>query len=236
MLLNEEFQVDKSGCKMLEIYAPSFIADELQIFGEPNLDYIQREIAWYESQSLYVTEIPGGTPTIWTKVATPYGLINSNYGWMIFSEENGSQYENALRALLKNKDTRQAEMIYTRPTMHFDATFDGMSDFCCTNSHMYLIRDGRLHVHVKMRSNDAWAGYRNDRAWALHVRNKLLSDLRHRYQDLKPGNVYWTASSLHVYQRDFYLVDWYNKAPEGSKRYHVTREVYRNTYPDSPWS
>ena len=51
------------------------------------------------------------------------------------------------------------------------------NDFICTNAVSYYIRNSKLETVVQMRSNDAWAGYRNDYAWQLHVRDKLLQEL-----------------------------------------------------------
>ena len=67
------------GVKLLELIGVQFIADENRIFGTPNDDYIQRELEWYQSQSLNVNDIPGNTPQIWKQVASPDGIINSNY-------------------------------------------------------------------------------------------------------------------------------------------------------------
>jgi len=85
----EEFVIDKTGVKTIELINASFIADEESIFGEPNHDYIRREIDWYLSKSLNVNDIPGKVPEIWKQVADNKGNINSNYGWCIFSPENG---------------------------------------------------------------------------------------------------------------------------------------------------
>ena len=144
-LHNEDFVTDKTGVKTVEIMNASFIADEDAIIGTPNQDYIERELQWYKSMSLNVNDIPGGPPEIWKRVATTYGRINSNYGWCIYSKENGNQYENVLDELTRNPDTRRATMIYTRPSMHYDYNRDGMSDFMCTNAVQYLIRDGKVN-------------------------------------------------------------------------------------------
>jgi thymidylate synthase len=200
-LSHEDFVIDKSGCKMLEIMGASFIANELVIFGTLNTDYAEREVQWYESQSLNVNDIPGETPAIWKAVATPDGRINSNYGYLIFSEENGNQYRNVLNELKQNPFSRRATMIYTRPSIWSDYNKDGMSDFICTNAVGYMIRDGKLHAHVVMRSNDSFFGYRNDRYWQNYVLKKLASDLH-----AEVGNIYWTCTSLHIYERHFHLV------------------------------
>lgn len=208
------FVTDKSGVKTLEIVNACFIANEESIFGKPNEDYIRRELAWYESQSLNVNDIPAPVPEIWKKCATPEGLINSNYGYMIYSEGNGFQYSNVLKTLLNFPDSRRAEMIYTRPEMHFEYATGGMSDFCCTEAVQYLIRDNKLHTIVKMRSNDAWAGYRNDYAWQVHVRNKLLRELNEVGNSYERGLIYWNAGSLHIYEKQHYLVKHYSDTGE----------------------
>jgi hypothetical protein len=129
---NKEFVVDKSGSQMIEIINANFKADEDIIFGEPNLDYVERELQWYNSQSLKVADIPGGTPAIWKQVAgKTTGEINSNYGWAILSPVNFNQYESAKIELIKNRDSRRSIMIYTRPSMQIDYNRDGMSDFMC---------------------------------------------------------------------------------------------------------
>lgn len=206
----EEFVIDKSGVEVVEILGSSFIADEPTIFGTVNEDWSRRELAWYDSQSLNVNDIPAPVPSIWKQVATPEGLINSNYGWCIYSSSNGYQYRHALGSLLKDPFSRRAEMIYTRPTMHEIYNSGGMSDFICTEAVQYFIRDNKLHVVVKMRSNDAIHGFKGDFFWQKTVQERLLSDLniagRNSY---KPGLIYWSAGSLHIYKRHFNLIEEY---------------------------
>lgn len=216
-LLNEErFVVDKTGVKTIEIIGDSFLADEDHIFGKVNKTYTQRELDWYLSMSLNVNDLED-TPKIWKDVATREGYINSNYGYLVFHPNNGFQYDFVRDELKKNPNSRRAEMIYTRPSMHTDYNRDGMSDFCCTNSVSYFIRDRRLHAHVKMRSNDIVYGYRNDYFWQKYVLNRLANDL-----EISIGDIYWTASSLHIYERHFYLLDHWHQ----TKETHVERKMY----------
>lgn len=237
LLLRDQFVIDKSGVKTIEIVGVSFIANEPFIFGAVNEDYVRRELEWYNSMSRNVKDIPGGTPAIWTAVSSkanlhyPEGTINSNYGWMMYSAENNFQYLNVLKELRLNPFSRRALAIYNRPTMHQDYKIDGMSDFVCTNAVQYLIRDGFLDVVVQMRSNDAWAGYRNDYAWQKHVQEILVRDLEADHEVLVPGTITWQVGSLHVYEKDFYLVHHY----EHSGQTHITKAEYREKYPESPW-
>jgi thymidylate synthase len=113
-----------------------------------------------------------------------------------------SQYEQALQELKKNPESRRAIMIYTRPSMWLDYNKNGRSDFMCTNAVQYLLRNGKLHAVVQMRSNDAVFGYKNDRAWQQHVLEKLAGDL-----GVPVGDLYWNVGSLHVYARHYHLVD-----------------------------
>lgn len=193
-----EFVVDKTGVKTLEILGATFIADEDWIISKPNEDYIARELEWYESQSLFVKDIPGKTPQIWENVSSINGEINSNYGWTIYSEANYFQYESVKAELIKNPNSRRAVMIYNRPSMQVDYNRDGMSDFMCTFAHGFHIRNNKLHSHVLMRSTDSVFGYNNDYAWFRYVQKKLATDMK-----IEIGDMIWTSSSLHVYERHF---------------------------------
>lgn len=197
-LFKDNFDESKD---MQELIGVSFIADEDSIFGEVNYDYVDREIAWYNSQSLCVYDIPGETPKIWLDVSNTLGEINSNYGWCIFSKENGSQYDNVLYTLKTEPNSRRGSMIYTRPSMQRDYNYLGMSDFMCTNAVNYFIRDNKLHAVVQMRSNDVVYGYKNDRAWQTYVLNKLADDL-----GIEAGDLVWNAASLHIYPRHYDLL------------------------------
>ena len=198
-LKSERFVTDKTGVKTIEMLGASFEADEPSIFGDVNDDYIQRELEWYKSMSLYVDDIPGITPAIWKNVASTEGKINSNYGWAIYSEDNGYQYLHVLGELKLNPNSRRAVMIYTRPTMHNDYNQDGMSDFMCTNAVQYMIRDGQLVAIVQMRSNDVVFGYRNDYAWQKYVADELSADL----ELSREPKIIWQVGNLHVYERHF---------------------------------
>jgi thymidylate synthase len=198
-LMDSNFVTDKTGVKTIEMIGATFEADEPTIFGEINEDYIQRELEWYKSMSLYVDDIPGITPAIWQQVADRGGKINSNYGWAIYHKDNHLQYANVLNELTFSPNSRRAVMIYTRPTMWNDYNRDGMSDFMCTNAVQYMIRDGQLVAIVQMRSNDVVFGYRNDYAWQKYVADMLTIDLG---LDVEP-KIIWHVGSLHVYERHF---------------------------------
>lgn len=193
----EDFVIDKTGSKTIELINVSFEADEDYIVRKPNMPYLEKELKWYLSESRNVNDIED-TPKIWRDVASKYGQINSNYGWCIFSEENYNQYMHVLLELQKNPNSRRAVMLYNRPSMHIDFKSEGMNDFICTYGQQFFIRDDKLVSNYIMRSNDAVFGYNNDVAWAKYVHNKLAKHLR-----IEVGAVNWYAASLHIYSRHF---------------------------------
>lgn len=204
LLRNEDYVIDKTGSKTIEIIGAQFIADEPSIFGTVNEEWNTRELNWYKSQSLNVYDIEEPVPAVWKAVSSTeneIGRINSNYGWCVWSTENGSQYEHALAELKRNPDSRRAQMIYTRPSMHTDWNKDGMSDFMCCSNTVHHIRNGKLISNIYFRSNDAIFGYKGDYAWMKHVHENLAKDL-----NVEQGDIIWNAASLHVYERHFKFV------------------------------
>ena len=218
---SNDFRITKDGTKTVELQNVHFICDKDWIVREPNYDYAQREIAWYESQSLNVYDIEGTVPTIWKQVADVNGDINSNYGWMIFSKENGSQYQNCLWSLLNDPTTRQAVMIYNRPSMQQDWNKNHMHDFCCTFAVQCFLNEKvddsipvvlksyyELKYIVYQRSCDAIFGFNNDHLWHKYVANKIATDLSNKLNcEIKVVPIEYNAGSLHVYERHFKFLE-----------------------------
>ena len=201
------FREGKYG-KTVEIQNAHFLTDKDWIIREPNYDYAKREIEWYESQSLYVKDIPGDTPKIWQACADKDGKINSNYGWCIFSDENSSQYDHCLNRLLDDHHTREACMIYTRPSMQVDCNSNGMHDFMCTYSTQVFLNEVsdnkyRLDYTVFQRSCDACFGYNNDNLWHRYIMRKLVDELDKHSINAILGDMTYNCGSLHVYERHF---------------------------------
>ena len=200
---DQDFEEDGN----LEILGASFITDEESIFGKPNAKYQQAEVIWYNSQSCNtdkLRDIYGKVPAIWEHVANTKGHVNSNYGFLIHSALNGSQYENAYRELKRNPNSRRATMIYLNPDMHQRHREHGKDDFVCTNAVTYYNKLGILHAVVQMRSNDVVFGYINDYYWQFKVLERLAGDL-----ELEVGGIIWQAQSLHMYPRHFNLIEDY---------------------------
>lgn len=202
--------------KTIEIQNAHFVCDKDWIIREPNYEYAKREIEWYKTQSLYVEDIPGNTPKIWNDCADDEGMVNSNYGWCIWSNENGNQYKNCLRTLINDPYSRQAVMFYNRPTMHKDANKNGKHDFMCTYCVQVFLnpiaKDGSTKYELKyivyMRSNDAVYGFDNDVLWHKYVAERLANDLTTALNvTVAPTPIEWNAGSLHVYERHFKFLE-----------------------------
>jgi thymidylate synthase len=206
----ERFTEDRNGGKTIELLNASFIANEDAIFGTVNREYVDAELAWYESESRNINDIYGPDkepPKAWQMTANSNGEINSNYGHLIYNGGHWNQYDSALKTLVESPDSRRAIMIYNRPSIQFEYNWNDINDFICTNAVSYYIRENQLNVVVQMRSNDVIFGYKNDLAWQQHVQSKFLND----YNDitgskLTAGQIHWQVANLHVYEKHFHLV------------------------------
>ncbi len=184
----------------------------LNIFNRPfKKDYLEKEHKWYMSQDL---SIKGWMDDIkiWNYCASKDDkqLINSNYGWCVFSKENGDQYENCLKKMKEDVNTREALMIYTRPSMHIDAVENGKHDFMCTVSAQAMIRNGKLYYIVTQRSCDLVTGLSFDFPWHCFVYQMMYEELKQTYPELERGSIFYNIGSLHVYDRHENLLKAYS--------------------------
>lgn len=229
-LLNEQ-KPTENGTK--ELLHTVFLADKNYIVRKPKEPYQTNELEWFISQSRNIQDLrsfAGFIPKIWNNIADVHDIINSNYGWCCLSEENGSQFDNAMKHLEKDKSSRRAIMIYNRPSMHKDWSQDRMyncdgntfpvngyswhkfnrevyksinGDFmCCQNNH-FIIRDNKLIMTVHMRSLDAVYGYNADYIWFDWIFNKAVQYLKKTYPEIERGELVIYADSVHVYEKHY---------------------------------
>lgn len=229
-LLNEQ-EPNENGTK--ELLHTVFLADKNYIVRKPKEPYQTNELEWFISQSRNVEDLKsfaGFIPKIWNDIADVEDIINSNYGWCCLSKENGSQFDNAMKHLEKDKNSRRAIMIYNRPTMHDDWSSKRVArihdkprlvenyswhyltdkeygelrgDFmCCQNNH-FIIRDNKLIMTVHMRSLDAVYGYNADYIWFDWIFNKAVQYLKKTYPELERGEMVIYADSVHVYEMHY---------------------------------
>lgn len=199
-LLAEQIQLDP--------YSPYVYIDKN--FQTPK-KYVKAELDWYKSMDLSIIGHEGieSNPT-WQSCCTKDDKkeINSNYGWCVFSDENGSQYDNCLEVLTKDKTSRNGIIMYNRPSIYKDYKRDGMHDMICTMQSQFFIRNVKkistlFMVHT-MRSNDVRYGFIcSDLAWNCFVYQNMYEDLKKVYPMLEPGTIIWTSNSMHLYSRHY---------------------------------
>lgn len=195
---------------LLDPYSPYIYLSK--DFSTPK-KYVKAELDWYKSMDLSIIGHEGieSNPT-WQSCCTKDEKkeINSNYGWCVFSEENGSQYDNCLEVLKKDKTTRNAIIVYNRPSIYKDYKRNGMHDMICTMYSHFFIRNNKLMMVHNMRSNDIRYGFIcSDLAWNCFVYQNLYEDLKETYPDLEVGQIIWTSDSMHLYSRHFEALEKY---------------------------
>lgn len=183
----------------------------LNVFDRPfKHDYLEKEHKWYMSMDRSIIGWMDDIK-IWNFCASKDEKkeINSNYGWCVFSEENGSQYENCLQKLKDDVNTREAMMIYTRPSIHKDAVENGKHDFICTNYAHVFIRRNKLMYIVSQRSCDIVTGLSFDFPWHCFIYQMMYEELKQTYPDLEVDEIQYNIDSLHIYERHENLISAY---------------------------
>lgn len=105
-----------------------------------------------------------------------------------------------VNALRDDLDTRQATLTLWRPSP------PKTKDVPCTVALDFKIRQGRLNLHVFMRSSDVWLGVPYDAfnfsMMACHVL-ELYNDGKDAWEQVSPGTCFLTAASAHLYERNW---------------------------------
>lgn len=184
-------------------FKPTYVFD-LGKHIKTNVKYCKQELDWYNSQSLSIKGYVDNVK-IWRECASKDDKmeVNSNYGYLVFGEGNGSQFMHALNHLLNDETSRNAVIIYNRPSIHDDMHENGKHDMICTMYSQFFIRENKLYMKNDMRSNDLVFGFLNDFFWASKVYHTMYDLLQDAYPTLEFGDIFWNCSSLHVYERHF---------------------------------
>jgi len=167
-----------------------------------NKDYLTKEKEWYLSKDLSTQKM--FDIAIWNAVKDSSNQVNSNYGYLVYSKGNFNQIEHVVKKLKEDKNTRQAVIIYNRPSIHLEWDDLGSKDFICTFYQHFFIRDNKLDCITSMRSNDCIFGTFNDIPWFEYVYNDVFSRLD---GGIEKGTLVFTANSFHCYSRHFSVLD-----------------------------
>jgi thymidylate synthase len=165
-----------------------------------NLNYIKKEFLWYLKGDRFDTSIKDYA-SLWKGLINDDGSINSNYGQYIFT---GDQFYNVIHTLCNDKDSRRASiMILTG-----DHLLSFTNDYPCTYALNFRIRNNKLNMSVRMRSQDAIFGMTNDAPAFSFIHEMLYVYLRDDiYRDLELGNYNHVSDSFHIYEKHYNMMD-----------------------------
>ena len=179
------------------------------IFSTPSRDYkssyLNKELELYFKGEMSAEEF-GKASKFWLQLANPDGNINSNYGYHVFyrpiETKFGTiknQWTYAKTQLLNDKDTRQALIFISTPSVQFK----GNKDFICTLNYVFNIDEfNKLHLTVNRRSQDLYFGLPYDYAFEFLLLYKMWNELKSTYKDLKIGSYTMFCNNIHIYDRN----------------------------------
>lgn len=168
--------------------------------------YLKKEMLLYLNGTNSVKQFAKASD-FWNNISNPDGeTINSAYGNLIFNPSLGdgrSQFDWAFDCLKNDKDSRQAFMRFNN-TSH---QFEGVKDLPCTFIMLFQIRDNKLNATITMRSNDIVLGLAYDVPSFTLFQYLMYLRLKEVYPDLELGTYTHLSHSLHVYERNFGIVE-----------------------------
>jgi len=186
-----------------------FFRNSKRDFGKI-VKYIVGETMWYfagRNDTAFIEKYA----KMWTSIKNDDGTANSAYGNLLFTMKDAkseyqvsdgkSQWEWAYDSLVADKDTRQAIMHFNRP-IHQTMT----RDFVCTLYTNFHIRNNKLSMISRMRSQDVFKGLTYDVPFfSMLLQNMYLLLKKNKYPELELGTLTHSSDSLHIYSSDYDL-------------------------------
>tara|TARA_R110002012_G_scaffold48044_1_gene125460 strand:+ start:370 stop:1014 length:645 start_codon:yes stop_codon:yes gene_type:complete len=155
-----------------------------------SLKYAKAEWQWYLSGDRSIDklgEIYGKIPPIWEKMADEKRLVNSNYGYQMY---RNNQLHYVAEKLAENPNTRHAAISIYDCKEHEDYN----TDTPCTYAVQFTVLNNKLNMSVYMRSNDIWYGFCNDQ-----YQFSCIQELMSRMSGYEVGTYYHHAHNMHLY-------------------------------------
>ena len=201
----------------LSIESYNFVATEPSRPLQKSLDYWLGELAWYMSGNRSA-ELIAPYSKFWDKIKNPDGTLNSNYGNLVYYKKRTdyTPFNWALNCLIKDKNSRQAMVLYNDREFYFD----GNQDYICSQGQHFLIRDNKLICIIWLRSSDIIYGLNYNMAWWSMVHQDLFLSLKPFYPSVGLGNITVNIDSAHLYENHFELAAKMIREP---KEYYFIR-------------
>lgn len=225
-LLGQGKEVSPRGQKVLEIENYNYVLPPYVRFvnftsRNLKLNYIKREFLWYlkgDPKDLSIVQYA----KLWESTVTKKKTINSNYGQYIFGEDG--QFDYVINTLKADKDSRRASMMI----LSKEHILSGDSDLPCTYSMNFRIRENKLNMTVRMRSQDAVFGMGSDVPCFSFIHEMVSCSLKEHYPELEYGDYCHSADSFHVYERHFELLNKivYGMKIDGRTKYESYKLIY----------
>lgn len=166
----------------------------------PSQEYLEKELDFYASGSRQLEDAVKMSK-FWSKCSDDGKTINSNYGFLLFHDENKhgfTQFEHAINCLRNNPDSKKAVMtLYSKEHAYIS------NDNPCTLVINLYIQGDALNMQVIMRSNDLWYGLPYDLPFFRVVHYTALAMLKRTYPNLELGYHIHQALNLHFYEWAF---------------------------------
>lgn len=155
------------------------------------------ELCWNLSSSVNVDFLSYYTKN-WELFATDSIIRESCYGNKIFEEGKENSCWNKTKYILK-EDLNSRRAIISLGTN--DVPPDS-KDVSCISSIQFMIRNGKLNMHVYMRSNDVYWGLPYDVFLFTFLQELMAIELK-----VPLGSYYHYTASMHVYDRHLNKVE-----------------------------
>jgi len=168
-----------------------------------SLSYFVAETLWYMSGN-NSTEWISRYASFWKDISDDGLTANSAYGARIFklhpriADGGLNQWKYVKEELKRDPDSRRAVIHIRTP----DDSLHAVKDVPCTLALQFFIRDGKLHLHVNMRSSDIILGIAYDVPAFTIMQEVLANEL-----EVDLGEYVHTSNSLHCYERDFEMLN-----------------------------
>lgn len=159
--------------------------------------YAVGELIWYWSGRNDINFIDHFSK-FWRNISDDGVTANSAYGYIIKKKHGFDQLECVIDELRRNPNSRRGVININTPDRYRMVTRDTQ----CTMFLHYYIRDNKLCSTVCMRSNDLIKGLTFDIVYFTELQKYVAHRL-----GLECGSYTHFDTSLHVYERDYELLD-----------------------------
>lgn len=161
--------------------------------------YAAAELLWYLCRSDRSEWLTPYAPQ-YKNFAQEDGSVYGAYGarWARARTGMNDQLIDCYDLLCRDATSRQAVVTHWYPADAHMACHTPKRDIPCTLSFQFLVRDGKLHMHVNMRSNDAWLGTPYDVFCFCTIQVLMASALGYAV-----GQYNHSVASMHLYEKDW---------------------------------